>query len=109
MNNEQMTTLSLQTSWQRSREAGDDDGLKIPLTCCTLEDDDDTDHMNPRPVDTDLCQDTNLIPNKWRHGPGCLGFILDLVTGELVIIVGLSLGSSVVIMVILAAMILGVN
>ena len=44
MNNEQRRqSLSLQTSWQRSREAGDDDGLKIPLTCCTLEDDADTD------------------------------------------------------------------
>ena len=82
-----------QTTWQRADSSG---SLSVPLTCCVLDNaDDDHAHMNPEPVDTDRCQDTDNIPNRWRHGPGCAGFLMDVATQELVIIVGLSLGSSV--------------
>ena len=77
--------------------------VRLPLTCCTLENSgDDNVHMNPRPVNIDRCQGLEAgsdVTGKFRNSQGCHGFLMDIVTQELVITVGLSLGSSLIILV----------
>ena len=82
--------------------------VRIPLTCCTLENSgDDNVHMNPRPVNIDQCQEQGSLsdlPGKFRNNQGCQAFLMDIATQELVVTVGLSLGSSLIILVTSAVM-----
>jgi len=81
--------------WQQTESNAE--RLIVPLTCCRLID--ESDIRNPRPLNTEKCQDTSEVTSRYRHDQGCKNYLVDIASQELLLIVGMCLVACLVIMV----------